>query len=74
MGTVHTKEQKALANLLRDTRNALGMKQIPVSKKLGITQSTLSKIEAGEIGVGIIKLKKFAEIYKKPLGYFLKNF
>lgn len=37
------------AQLLRERREALGIRQIPLAERLGTTQSTVSRWERGEI-------------------------
>ena len=32
----------------------------------------MSRIEVGEQGLDILELKKFAELYKKDINYFVK--
>jgi transcriptional regulator with XRE-family HTH domain len=53
-------------------RKKAGLKQNDVAKKLGRTQSYISKIEAGQCRVDVIQLKELAEIYKKKLNFFVK--
>jgi transcriptional regulator with XRE-family HTH domain len=48
------------------------MGQVEVAKKLGRTQSYISKIESGQRRFDILQLKEFAKLYKKTLDYFVK--
>lgn len=53
-------------------RKGARLKQADVAKKLGRTQSYISKIEAGQRRIDIVQLKEFAEIYKKRLNFFIE--
>ena len=70
--TIHTKEYQELIGRLKAARIDRGLTQKQVSQKLRLSQSYISKVEAGEQRVDILELKKFAEIYKKDISYFLK--
>lgn len=69
--TLRTKEYGVFIEKLRQARLDAGLTQVEVSEKLKRPQSYISKIEAGEQRVDILELKKFAEIYKKDVSYFL---
>jgi len=68
---IYSKEQKYLAEQLKKARIEECLDQEKVAKILGRSQSYVSKIESGQIGVDIFLLKEFAKIYKKNLKYFL---
>lgn len=70
--TIYTKSHKTLVNKLIKARKKIGLKQAEVAKKLGKTQSYISKIESCQCRIDIIQLKEFAEIYKKNIGHFIK--
>jgi len=63
---------KIVVRKLCNARKANNFSQSRVASNLGTTQSYLSKIEAGQRRVDVILLKKLAQIYKKPIDYFLK--
>jgi len=69
--TIFTKSHKDLVERLIKARKATKLKQTEVAKKLGRTQSYISKIEAGQRRIDTVQLKEFAAIYKKKLRYFL---
>jgi len=69
--TIRTKEYGIIIEKLRQARLDSGLPQVEVAKKLKRPQSYVSKCEAGEQRVDILELKKFAELYKKDLSYFL---
>jgi transcriptional regulator with XRE-family HTH domain len=70
---IFTKDHKSIIKQLREARILSGLNQKQVAKKLGKTQSYLSKIESGQRRVDIIQLKEFARLYKKNIQFFLKN-
>ena len=70
--SLYTKEHKAIIEKLKKARVEAGLDQVDVAKKLNKTQSYISKIESGQRKVDVIQLKKFADIYKKPINYFIK--
>jgi len=70
--TIRTKEYADFVGKLREARLEAGLRQIDVAKKLKRTQSYVSRVEVGEQRLDILELKKFAELYKKDLHYFIK--
>lgn len=70
--TIFTEEHKVLVSKIRNARLSSGMNQAEVSKKLGVSQSYLSKLETGQIRIEAIQLKRIANFYKKSLSYFIK--
>lgn len=70
--SLYSKEHKIIVEKLIQARHNAGLDQIEVAKKLGKSQSYLSKIESGQRKIDVIQLKKFAEIYKKEINFFIK--
>ncbi len=68
--TIRSSEYKEVINKLKAARIAAGLSQEEVAKKLGKSQSYISKVEAGEQRIDILELKRFADLYKKGVGYF----
>ncbi len=69
---IYTKDHNAIVERLKTARIEAGLGQVEVAKKLGKTQSYLSKIESGQRRFDVLQLKEFAKVYKKELGFFLK--
>jgi transcriptional regulator with XRE-family HTH domain len=69
--TIFTKTHKDLVSRLVKAREAANLRQIDAAKKLGRTQSYISKIEAGQRRIDTVQLKEFAAIYKKTLQDFI---
>ena len=57
---------------LREARQAAGLTQAEVAKKLRRPQSYVSKCESGERRVDVVELAEFARLYRKGLPYFVK--
>lgn len=70
--SIRTKEYKDFAQKLQNARLEAGFTQVEAAKKLKRPQSYISKAEAGEQRLDIVEIKKFAKLYKKDVGYFLK--
>ena len=70
--TIYSKEHKRLIEQLKQARLAVKLDQRTAAKLLHRTQSYISKIEAGQRRIDVVALKGFAQIYKKPIDYFLK--
>lgn len=70
--TIYTDSHRHLVNQLIKARKKVRLKQADVAKKLGRTQSYISKIESGQRRIDTVQLKEFAAIYKKKIDFFLK--
>ena len=68
---IYTHEYKRLVEKLRKARTDLGVDQTYVAKKLGTTQSYVSKVESGQLRLDVIQLKELAKIYKKKITDFI---
>lgn len=60
-----------LLQRLRVARHEIGLSQEEVANRLGTSQSFVSRSETGERRVDAIELQAFADIYGKPIEYFL---
>jgi len=69
---LYSKEHKSVVEKLIKARHEADFDQVEVAKKLGRSQSYLSKIESGQRKIDVIQLKKIAKIYNKEINYFLK--
>jgi len=70
--TIFTKSHRDLVSRLIKTRKEAKLRQKDVAKKLGRTQSYISKIEAGQRRIDTVQLKELAAIYKKKITYFIQ--
>jgi transcriptional regulator with XRE-family HTH domain len=70
--SIHTREYAQLVERLRTARLEAGLTQVQVAKKLGRPQSHVSNVESAQQRVDVIELKRFAQMYGKSIGYFIK--
>lgn len=63
-------ERQMLGTRLKDAREYLDLSQDEVARILGVPRSAISLMEAGQRKVDALELKKLAELYQRPLGYF----
>jgi transcriptional regulator with XRE-family HTH domain len=70
--TIYSEEHRILVERLKKARKEAGLDQEAVAKLLGVTQSYISKMEAGQRRIDIVQLRRFAKVYKKKIDYFLK--
>lgn len=71
MATLHTDEYEAMVERLREAREEAGMTQEEVAEVFHRPQSFVSKIEAGERRIDPIELCHLADLYRKPVEWFL---
>jgi len=70
--SIQTKEYAYFVAQLRKARMEAGLTQVEAAKRIGRPQSHISNIESGQQRVDVIELQRFAKLYGKRLGYFLK--
>ncbi len=63
-------DRKVLGERLREAREYLAFSQDQVATFLGVSRSALSLMETGQRKVDALELKKLAELYKRPVGFF----
>jgi len=64
-------DNESIGSRLQAARRALGLTQTDVGEKMDMVTSTVSAIEAGKRAVTGPELYRFAEIYARPVAYFL---
>jgi len=64
--SIYTKDHRAVVKRLIRARLEAGLRQEDVAKKLGVTQSHVSDIEAGSRRIDVILLSALSRIYKIP--------
>jgi transcriptional regulator with XRE-family HTH domain len=72
MATRHPERYRKLLSRLREARDAAGMSQERVAQALGVRQKFVSKVETGERRIDPIELQEFAELYGRPIEFFLE--
>ncbi len=67
----HTREYRYMLKRLREARLSANLTQVEVAEALGRPQSYVTKCELGERRVDPIELQQFADLYRRPLSFFL---
>jgi len=70
--SIYTEEYRHLVRRLRQARSQAKLTQKEVADALGVTQSFISKIEAGQYRIDVVQLRRIAKLYKKKIEFFLK--
>lgn len=64
-------EHVKLAKRLREAREDMKLSRKKVARLTGIGDSTICWIESARRKVDVLKLKKLAQVYQRPLSYFV---
>lgn len=70
---IHTAAYQAFLLRLRQARLAAGLTQQAVAARLQRPQSFVAKSEGGDRRVDVIELQAFAQLYGKPLAWFVEG-
>jgi Zn-dependent peptidase ImmA (M78 family)/DNA-binding XRE family transcriptional regulator len=62
----------SIGERLQAARRALGLTQTAVAERMGMVTSTVSAIEAGKRSVTGEELYRLAQVYSRPVAYFLE--
>jgi len=57
--------------ILSEMRKIYSMSQTELAERSGVSQSNISAIEAGRIGLGGVRARRFASAFGVPAGVFL---
>ena len=66
-------QRVAMASRLRDAREYLGMSQDEVASVLKLSRPAITNIESGSRKVEAIELDQLAQLYGRPVTYFLSG-
>jgi transcriptional regulator with XRE-family HTH domain len=69
----YVRQYRAFLSRLKQARDEAGLTQVQVAGKLSKPQSFITKCESGERRVDFVELQYLADIYKKPLSFFIIN-
>ena len=67
------KDKEKLCSLLRQQRDIAGLHQIELAKKLGKSQSYISKYESGEKNLDIFEVREICAAFDITLSEFSKK-
>lgn len=65
-------DAQELARRLREAREFVNLSQQFVAEQTGIPRTAISDIERGTRRVESLELKRLAEVYRMPIGFFLE--
>lgn len=68
---IYSEEQDRIIGKIIQARKEEGITQLQLAKKLGFTQSYISKIEAGQVSISVVLLKNTAKVLNKGIEYFI---
>ncbi|MDA2935313.1 helix-turn-helix domain-containing protein [Acidobacteria bacterium AH-259-D05] len=71
MASAFRAEYQEFLRRLKAAREEAGLTQVDVARRLKKPQSFVSKSESGERRLDPVELRYLAEIYEKPLDYFV---
>jgi transcriptional regulator with XRE-family HTH domain len=63
-------ERRRLGEKLREAREYVGFSQDEVAGFLQVPRTAVTNMENGQRKVEALELKRLAELYRKPVGYF----
>src|SRR5262245_35989370 len=73
MSSLHSSRYRALLRRLLAARMEAGLTQADVAHAFGRPQPFVSKCESGERRIDALELTDFAELYGKPLSFFVTD-
>jgi transcriptional regulator with XRE-family HTH domain len=71
MRSTYSSRYRALIERLQQARREKGLTQVDVARIVGRPQSFVSKTESGERRVDAIELQVLADLYGRPLSFFV---
>ncbi len=71
--SLRTQQNKIFLTALRDRREALGLRQADLAKRLGETQATVSRVENGERRLDVIELRAWLRALRVGFVPFLRQ-
>lgn len=72
--SIYSKEYQRLLEMLRSLREQAGLTQEELGKKIGQTQSFVSKVERGERRLDFVELKHVVEVMGFSIGDFTHKY
>ena len=73
MATLDETDRQEIGLRLKEAREFLGLSQDEAAKALKMPRPAVSLIESGGRKVEALELKRFAELYQRPLEFFLAD-
>jgi ribosome-binding protein aMBF1 (putative translation factor) len=71
--SIHSARYAAFLKVLREAREHAGLTQVQLARKIGETQTFVSKCERGERRIDVIELRAFCRAFDLRLGQFVSK-
>src|SRR5438128_736754 len=71
--SIYTREYAVVLKLLQEARETAGITQVELARRLGQTQSFVSKLERGDRRIDIVQLRTLCGIYGLTLPEFVER-
>ena len=68
--SIFTAQYEMFLELLRESREAAGITQVEMARRLRTTQSTISKCERGERRIDVVELRRWCRAMGRSLADF----
>lgn len=72
--TIYSSDYELFLRMLKHAREEAGVTQAVLAKRLGITQSALSKCERGELRLDVVQSRDWCRALKVPFGPLMVEF
>ncbi len=69
--SIHSSRYAVFLKVLREARERAGLTQVQLARKIGETQTFISKCERGERRIDVIELQTFCRAFGLPLKQFV---
>jgi transcriptional regulator with XRE-family HTH domain len=71
--SIHSARYAVFLRVLRETRQRAGLTQVQLAKKIGETQTFVSKCERGERRVDVVELRVFCQAFGVSFKVFIAS-
>lgn len=72
--SIHSAQYALFLKVFRQTRRRAGLTQVELAKRVGETQSFISKCERGERRIDVVELRAFCRAFGVGLKQFVDSF
>ena len=70
--SIHSAHYAVFLKVLREARERAGLTQLQLARKIGETQTFVSKCERGERRIDVVELKTFCQAFGLTLKQFVR--
>ena len=69
--SIHSAHYAVFLNVLREARERAGLTQVQLARKIGETQTFVSKCERGERRIDVVELRTFCQAFGLTMNQFI---